>query len=79
MRSIYYLFNLANAKVIVSLSLQLNNYVSEFGFEVFSKDCKILYYKICNIKCESAKKFNVTQHLTTGKHQKLTREKKILI
>ncbi|XP_022180013.1 uncharacterized protein LOC111040403 [Myzus persicae] len=68
-------------KVKVSLSSQLNNYVSEFGPEVFSTDGKILYCKICDIKCGSAKRFNVTQHLTTGKHLKLVaqREKNINI
>ena len=49
-------------KVKVSLSSQLNNYVSEFGPEVFSTDGKILYCKICDIKCGSAERFNVIQH-----------------
>lgn len=62
-------------KVKVSLSSQLNNYVSEFGPEVFSTDGKILYCKICDIKCGSAKRFNVTQHLATGKHLKLVAQK----
>lgn len=62
-------------KVKVSLFSQLNNYVSEFGPEVFSTDGKILYCKICDIKCGSAKRFNVTQHLTTAKHLKLFAQK----
>lgn len=62
-------------KVKVSLFSQLNNYVSEFGPEVFSTDGKILYCKICDIKCGSAKRFNVTQHLTTAKHLKLVAQK----
>jgi len=66
--------------VKVSSSSQLNNYVSEFGPEMFSTVGKILHRKIFYIKCGSAKRFNVTQHLTTEKHQKLVvRKKKRLI
>lgn len=36
-------------KVKMSLFSQLNNYVSEFGPEVFSTDGKLLYCKICDI------------------------------
>ncbi|KAL4112216.1 hypothetical protein QTP88_016047 [Uroleucon formosanum] len=62
-------------KVKVSLFSQLNNYVSEFDPKVFSTDGKIFYCKICDIKCGSAKRFNVTQHLTTAKHLKLVAQK----
>jgi len=53
-------------KVKVSLFSQLNNYVSEFGPEVFSTDGKI---------SGIAKRFNVTQHFTTEKHLKLVAQK----
>jgi len=49
--------------------------VSAFGPEVFSTDDKILYCEICDVKCGSAKRFTVTQHLTTGKHLKLVAQK----
>ncbi|KAL4084278.1 hypothetical protein QTP88_028103 [Uroleucon formosanum] len=62
-------------KVKVSLFSQLNNYVTEFDPKVFSTDGKIFYCKICDIKCGSAKRFNVTQHLTTAKHLKLVAQK----
>lgn len=62
-------------QVKVSLFSQLNNYVSEFGSDVFSTDGKILDYKIWDIKCGSAKWFNVTQHLTIGKNLKLGAQK----
>jgi hypothetical protein len=42
--------------------------VSEFGGnDVFTIDASILFYKLCECKVNSDKKFNVAQHLKTEK------------
>ncbi|XP_016656871.2 uncharacterized protein LOC107882682 [Acyrthosiphon pisum] len=60
-------------KVKSSLSCKLNNFVSEFGEEVFKVDDNVLFCQLCECKVNSEKKFNITQHLKTDKHIKATK------
>lgn len=53
----------------ISVATRLRNYVSEFG-NIFTTDSKILFCTICNIKIASDKRFSVTQHIATEKHQR---------
>jgi hypothetical protein len=58
----------------VPLSVQLNNYVREFGKDILSTDGKVLFCLICEKSLNNAKKpimkFQVKQHLETNIHQK---------
>jgi len=53
----------------ISVATRLRNYVSEFG-NIFTTDSKILFCTVCNIKIASDKRFSVTQHIATEKHQR---------
>lgn len=46
-------------------------YVKQFGEDTFSTDGTILYCKICEVKVSAEKKFTVTQHIKTNKHERL--------
>jgi len=48
----------------------LKRYVSEFGPDIFSTDGHVLYCKMCEIKINFEKKYNISQHMKTDKHQK---------
>lgn len=61
-------------KVKLSLFSQLNNYESEFVPEVFSTYCKILFCKMCTVKVGTTKRFIITRHLSTEKHEKSVSE-----
>jgi len=50
-------------------SPSLSSYVKEFGEYVFSSDGKILFCKVCEVKVSASKRFLVTQHLKTAKHE----------
>jgi len=50
---------------------QTRKYVLEFGENVFSTDGTILFCKICEVKVNCEKRFTVTQHLKTNKHERL--------
>jgi len=49
----------------------IKKYITEFGEEVFSTDGDILFCKIYSVKVNSVKRFTVTQHLKTSKHERL--------
>jgi hypothetical protein len=49
---------------------RLRSYVIEFGPDTFSIVGNNLFCKICEIRKSSEKKFNVSQHISTDKHQK---------
>lgn len=57
-------------KVKQSSLNRLQTYVNEFGSNIFSIDSRVLFCKVCEIKVNSEKKFNVSQHLKSGKHIK---------
>jgi len=57
-------------KVKQSLLTRLQMYVNEFGSNIFSIDSRVLFCKVCEIKVNSDKKFNVSQHLKSDKHIK---------
>jgi len=57
-------------KVKVSLSLQLKKRVSELSAEVFSTDSKILYYKICDVKVGSSKRYKTLHNTCLQKNTK---------
>ncbi|KAL4098981.1 hypothetical protein QTP88_023484 [Uroleucon formosanum] len=46
----------------------VRKYFAEFGENIFACDGGILFYKVCEIKVNSLKRFTVTQHLKTDKH-----------
>jgi hypothetical protein len=48
----------------------LQSYVTEFRTGILSTDNNILFYKVCNMKVSSEKRFSVTQHIATEKHRK---------
>ena len=47
----------------------LRSFVSEFGKNVFSTDGKILFCVPCEKAVTADSRFQVNQHLSTGKHQ----------
>jgi len=53
---------------------KLKKYVSEYGTD-FSTDGHVLYCKMCEIKIKFEKKYNVSQHIKTDKHQKNVKRK----
>lgn len=57
-------------KIKQSLSNRLQTYVNKFGPDIFSIDTSVLFCKICEIKVNSDKKFNVSQHIKSDKHIK---------
>lgn len=61
-----------------SLSFRLKSFVSEFNninCSVFSSDGNILYWKLCDSKIGSDKKFNVLKHINTSKHKTAIKRK----
>jgi len=60
------------SKVQQSLSSRLR-YISEFK-DILSSDGHILFCKLCKIKIESEKRFNIIQHLKTDKHNKAVKQ-----
>lgn len=55
---------------------RLRSYVIEFGPDTFSIVGNNLFCKICEIRISSEKKFNVSQHISTDKHQKALKRHK---
>ena len=53
----------------ISVATRLRNYVSEFG-NIFTTDGNILFCTVCNIKIANDKRFSITQHIATEKHQR---------
>lgn len=51
-----------------SVSVTLRSYVKEFS--VLTTDDKVLYCTVCDDKVTATKRFQVTQHLNTVRHQK---------
>lgn len=49
----------------------LQKYITEFGNNILSTDGDILFCKVCETKVYSSKRFTVTQHLKTSKHEGL--------
>jgi len=60
-----------------SVSSRLKNIVPEFGENTFAADESVLLCKICNIKINHEKIFNITQHLKTDKHVKAVKRAEI--
>lgn len=54
--------------------INLQRYLREYG-DIFSSDGGILFCKVCSVKVNAEKKFTVTQHLKTNKHEMLARRK----
>jgi tRNA G46 methylase TrmB len=48
-----------------------NKYVKQCGEDTFATDSTMLYCKICEVKVSANKKFTVTQHIKTNKHERL--------
>jgi len=48
-----------------------NKYVKQFAKDTFATDGTMLYCKICEVKVSAEKKFTVTQHIKTNKHERL--------
>lgn len=57
-------------------SSSLSSFVKEFGEHVFSFDGKILFCKLCEVKVSATKRFLVTQHLKTSKHEHAVNQRK---
>jgi hypothetical protein len=57
-------------KVKQSLLNRLQTYINEFGSNIFSIDSCVLFCKVCEIKVDSDKKFNVSQNLKSDKNIK---------
>lgn len=55
---------------------RLRSYVTEFGSDTFSIVANSLFCKVCEIRISSEKKFNVSQHISTVKHQKALKRQK---
>lgn len=55
-------------KVKKSTSARLRNYVSEFGSKILSTDGFVLFCKVCELRINFEKKFNISQHIQTEKH-----------
>lgn len=51
-------------------SNHLKKLVNDYGSASFSTDGYILYCKICDTKVASQKRFNVDQHISSGKHKR---------
>jgi hypothetical protein len=55
---------------VQSESAKLRQFVEEFSSDIFKTDGKILYCIICDQAVPVTKRFQVVQHLNTGKHNK---------
>jgi hypothetical protein len=53
-----------------NLSNRLQTFVNLYGPNIFLIDKSVLFYKICEVKVNSDKKFNVSQHIKSDKHIK---------
>lgn len=56
-------------KVSASSGKKLNDFVREFGSDVFSTDGSVLFCKVCEKSVNFEKKYFVSQHVQTAKHQ----------
>ncbi|XP_050530617.1 uncharacterized protein LOC126899610 [Daktulosphaira vitifoliae] len=54
----------------------LSGFLKEFGENIFSSDGKILFCKFCEVKVSATKRFLVTQHLKTAKHEHAVNQRK---
>lgn len=53
----------------------IQKYLREYG-DVFSSDGSVLFCQVCEVKVNSEKKFTVTQHIKTNKHEMLAARQK---
>ena len=56
-------------KVSSSIGKKLNDFVKEFGSDVFSTDGSVLFCKVCEKSVNFEKKYFISQHVQTAKHQ----------
>lgn len=54
----------------------LSSFVKEFGEHIFSSDGRILFCKYCEVRVSATKRFLVTQHLKTAKHEHAVNQRK---
>lgn len=57
-------------------SSSISSFVKEFEEHVFSSVGKILFCKLCEVKVSVSKRFLVTQHLKTAKHEHAVNHRK---
>lgn len=61
-------------KVKQSVSSRLQNFVTEFGSNIFKTDGKILFCNVCEVKVNGDRRFVVTQHINTDKHKRIVKK-----
>jgi len=54
----------------------LSSFVEEFTEHIFSSDGKILFCKFCEVEVSATKRFLVTQHIKTAKHEHAVNQRK---
>ncbi|KAL4143990.1 hypothetical protein QTP88_006235 [Uroleucon formosanum] len=54
----------------------LSSFVKEFGEHIFTSDGKVLFCKLCEVKVSATKRFLVTQHIKTAKHEHAFNQRK---
>ena len=54
---------------VKNLNLKLKKIVREFGENVLMTDGNIIFCKLCEVKINSDKKYNVQQHIGREKHK----------
>ncbi|KAF0738977.1 protein ALP1-like, partial [Aphis craccivora] len=52
------------------------SFVKEFGEHIFTSDGKVLFCKLCEVKVSATKRFLVTQHIKTAKHEHVFNQRK---
>jgi hypothetical protein len=57
-------------KIRPTNSIVLKKYVLEFGENVFSCDESVLFCKLCETKVNAERRYTVTHHIETAKHQR---------
>uniref|UniRef100_A0A2S2P5E1 CGG triplet repeat-binding protein 1 n=1 Tax=Schizaphis graminum TaxID=13262 RepID=A0A2S2P5E1_SCHGA len=65
----YYSVNMP--KIRPTNSLVLKKYLLEFGENVFSCDESVLFCKLCETKVNAERRYIVTHHIETAKHQRV--------
>jgi len=64
------------SKETQSVCGRLRSHVTEFGFDTFSIVGNNLFCKVCENRICAEEKFNVSQHISTDKHQKALKRHK---
>jgi len=54
---------------------RIKKYITEFGENVFSSDGIILFCKLCETKINTDRRYLVTQHFKTEKHNSAVKRK----